>query len=321
MEHEMSVTLSTFEDALSFIADAQHKEILESVKFTGALTELKILVDGEKYKCSMTGELARGIWEYQEAIYKAASQVLYGVDDIRKLTSEQREEFNLNFKITEGSIEFKALIEKFIEKIGEGFTTMDDKSKIITMVLLAVVLSVGYGSTRVLEASEETKREEIKAELQISNEEEKTRQLQIFAKALTDNTNALRFSQATEDGTRAIMRSAPDASKISIGRINFDSQEINEVNQRAKKVKSTSEIVQEEFKVFGAETRHGSSTKYVLARPNGQEFPITVNHDDYAADDLNKLWNAAKNRTLIKLEVNLTMLKGSIRVAQISQFL
>ncbi len=317
----MTITLSTFEDALAFIAEAQDKDIIENVNFSGALTKLKIIIDGEKYKCSMTGELARGIWEYQESIYKAASQVLYGVDDIRKLTSEQRDAFNLNFKITEGSIDFTALIEKFIEKIGEGFNSMDSKSKVITIVLLTVVLSVGIGSTKVLEASEETKRVEIKATLQIAQEEEKTRQFEIFAKALNDNANAMRFSQATEDGTRALMRSAPDASKISIGRINFDSQEINEVNQRAKKVKPTAEIVQEDFMVFGAETRHGSSTKYVLSRKNGQEFPITVNHDDYSVDDLNKLWNAAKNRITIKLEVNLTMHKGNIRAAQISQFL
>jgi hypothetical protein len=317
----MTVTLSTFEEALQYIADAQDKEILENVKFSGALAELKIIVDGEKYKCSMTGELARGIWEYQESIYKAASQVLYGIEDIRKLTSEQREAFNLNFKIKEGSIDFTALLEKFIEKIVEGFSTMDDKSKIITIVMSVVVLSVGYGAPRVLEASEDTKRAEIVANVQIANEVEKTRQFEIFAKALSDNTNALRFSQATEDGTRALMKSAPDASKISIGRVNFNNQDITEVNQRAKKVKPTAEIVQEEFMVFGAETRHGSSTKYILSRVNGDEFPITVNHDDYTADDLNKLWNAAKTRTKIKLEVNLTMHKGNIRAAQIYQFL
>lgn len=298
----MTVTLSTFEEALQYIADAQDKEILENVKFSGALAQLKIIVDGEKYKCSMTGELARGIWEYQESIYKAASQVLYGIEDIRKLTSEQREAFNLNFKIKEGSIDFTALLEKFIEKIGEGFSTMDDKSKIITIVLSVVVLSVGYGAPRVLEASEDTKRAEIVANVQIANEAEKTRQFEIFSKALSDNTNALRFSQATEDGTRALMKSAPDASKISIGRVNFNNQDITEVNQRAKKVKPTAEIVQEEFMVFGAETRHGSSTKYILSRANGDEFPITVNHDDYTADDLNKLWNAAKTRTKLSLK-------------------
>lgn len=73
--------------------------------------------------------------------------------------------------------------------------------------------------------------------------------------------------------------------------------------------------------VFSAETRHGSSTKYTLSRASGEEFPITVNHDDYTADDLNKLWNAAKNRTKIKLEVNLTLHKGAVKAAQITQFL
>lgn len=317
----MAVTLYSFEDALSFIEDSKDKETVESVNFSGALAQLKIVVDGERYKCSMTGELARGIWEYQESIYKAASQVLYGVDDIRKLTTDQRDAFNLNFKVSEGSIDFTAVLEKFIEKIGEGFNAMDDKNKVITIVLLAVVLSVGYGSTRVLEANEETKREEIKAQLQISQEAEKTRQFEVFAKALNDNTAAMRFSQATEDGTRALMKSAPDASKISIGRVSFSSQEINEVNQRAKKVKPTADIVQEDFMVFSAETRHGSSTKYTLSRAGGEEFPITVNHDDYTADDLNKLWNAAKNRTKIKLEVNLTLHKGAVKAAQITQFL
>ena len=291
------VFLKSVSEALAFI-DRFHNEDCElaAVSFGGELTNFKIVIDGDRYKGTVPSELARSLWEFQEALYKAVAQVLYGTEDMRKLTAEQRTAFELVFRISEGSTDADAKIETFLERLADGLTNMSDTKKSITLVLIAVAMVTGYGAKTVIEGQSEAKVEQIKADTQIATEREKTRQFEVFAAAISQNEQAKRLAQATDEGTRAIMRGTPDASSLKVGRVQFTSGEINEVNQRAPKVKSEAIVVQEEFSIFGAETRHNSSTRYTLSRRDGTEFYVTVNHDDFQQADLDRLWVAARMR-------------------------
>lgn len=316
------VILKTVSDALALIEKCQDEEFaLTGLSFDGELARLNIVINGERYKGTVPSELARSLWDYQESLYKAVAQVLYGSEDMRKLTSEQRESFELVFRISEGSTDAEAKLSTFLERLADGLTNMSDRNKCITLVLIAVVMATGYGASTVIESQAAAKLEQIKADTQIASEQEKTRQFQVFAATLAQNDEAKRLAQAGDEGTRAIMRGAPDASSLKVGRVRFTSSEIHEVNQRAPKIKSDAKVIQEEFSIFGADTRHNSSTRYTLSRHDGTEFSVTVNHDDFQQADLDRLWAAARERKGIRLEVNLTLNRGVVRAAQIVQVL
>jgi hypothetical protein len=317
------IVLTTIEEALEFLDRYQDEAgPVPSVSVKGDLARLVIVVDGDRYKGTVPGDLARGIWEFQEGLYKAAAWAIYRADDIRKLTSEQRAAFELVFHVQEASTDLIAGVEKFFEKLAESLFNMSDTHKAITVVAIVAIVTTGWAAASVLESREATKREQIKADTDIASEAEKTRQFNVLAGIAQSSATVQRFARASEDGMRGIMRGAPDASRIEMGKAKFSSAEVQEVNTRAPKVKSTADVVQAEFRIFGTESRHDGSTRYVMAYPDGTlEFTVTVNHDEFAPDDLEKMWKAAKERKPIKLEVNLTMNRGAVKGAQIVQVL
>ena len=91
-----TIAINSLEDAIAFL---QANDDNAAYTLAGEFFQLKIKVDGARYHSSIPGELARGLWQFQEALYKAVAFSLHGVEDIRKLTAEQREDFEPMFPL------------------------------------------------------------------------------------------------------------------------------------------------------------------------------------------------------------------------------
>lgn len=253
-------------------------------------------------------------------MYRAAAFAIYGSDDIRKLTAEQRADFQLIFSVGEGSTDITALITGFLEKLAEGITSMDSVDKRKTIIAVAVILVLAWGGVSVVESAADVKKEEIKAQVAIQADQQETARLEAFSNFAARSQVASRFSKATEEGTRAIVKSAPDAKEIKVGKVRFDQDEIQEVNQRAAKERAEAKILDEDFVIVRMEFRD-ASTKIWLASATTGEFPVTVSDEEIDADSRKKVWEAAENRKKIKLEVNATVIRGQIRAAQLVKVL
>jgi hypothetical protein len=324
----MAFKIGSVEDALDALAEIQNTENFnEEIELIGDLEFIQIHVNGDKYHGTVPGEFARGLWEYQEAFYKAAAFALTGADDIRKLTTAQRETLEFVFTVSNGSSALTAPIKDFVKTLGDGFTAMDNKTKAIVLVALAILLCGGVLGWKALENSAAAKADEVKASMQaktqdvnaatqLNSDQERTKQFELIARIANQNKVVQKFSKASEDGTRAVIRSASDANEVRIGRVIYRRIDIEEVNQRAPKTASQATIVDAIYFVFGTESKLFDSTKYTLNGPDG-EFPVNVDHSELTADELNKLWDAAKTRTPIRLEVAITKNKGQIKAAQV----
>lgn len=313
--------LSSTEEVVTFLSSGAIEELsFDDIDISGELAQFTLKFDGKNYNSTVPSELARGLWEYQEEIYRAVAFALYGFDDIRKLTTEQRANFQLVFEVSEGSTALLASLTKFLEKLGEGITTMESKDKAKTIIAVALIMTLVWGATSVVEAQSTVKKEEIKAGLSVSQEQERTKQFQVITDLAKYNPVAERFSKASEEGAKAIIKGASDATKIKLGKVSFDKAEIQEVTQRATKEKATAQILTESFIVLGAEFREKTSTKFWLAK-EGAEFPVQIIDEDIDADSLKKLWEAARNRKPIELEVNVTIIRGKIKSGQVIKVL
>lgn len=315
------VVLSTVEEALQFLADIEDRAEVEEVSFSGELDRFRLTIDGERYHSSVPGELARGLWQFQEALYSAAAFALTGESDIRKLTSEQRSNFELVFEVKEGSSDFLASLGKFFEGLGEGFVNMDSKHKTVTLVLAAVIVAGGVTAWKALDTSAEVKKEEVKAQLAMQLEEQKTHQFELLARATAANPIAQKVEQAVTEGVKAVTRGAPDAEEVQIGRVNFDSEEIKEANRRAQKTPTTSRVIEENFRVFTVNVREPGVAKYVLAGVETGEFVASLEEASFSAEEIQRVLEAAQQRRDIRLEVLTTLRKGSIQGAKILQVL
>lgn len=313
------VVLSTIEQALAYLSEIQDRDEVEEVSFAGELASFRLTVDGDRYHSTVPGELARGLWQLQESLYSAAAFALTGESDIRRLSLEQRSNFELVFKVEEGSSEFWASLGNFLNGLGEGFAAMDSKHKAITLILSAVIIAGGVTAWKALDASAETKKAEVQATLNFQMEEQKTRQFEILARATEANPVAKKFDQAMSDGTKAVARGAADADEIKIGRTILDSDEIKESNRRAQRTPTTSSVIDEHFRVFTVNVREAGVAKYVLAGPETGEFVASLDEQSFTPDERQRVIDAAHNRRDIRLEVLTTVKKGTIQSAKILQ--
>ena len=308
-------TISTLDEALAFLASPDYDATIE---LTGALAQLHIEVDGARYHSTMPGELARGIWDLQEALYKAAAFALTGSDDIRRLSAPQRQQLELVFVVKDGSTDLLANLQGFFTALGEGFKTMDDRTKAKTLIAIAAIVTGYLWGDSLLEGYFTQQGRLLDAQTRQALDEGENERLKIVRDMIAEQRTVARFDEAMDAGARAIARGAQDASSLRIGPQQIDSAQIQYVNQRAARVPSTSVTVTESFAVFQADTHSHESTRYMLGRPDGSEFAVTVIHEAFSADDLEKLWTAARQRQRIELEVTITTNKdGVVRNAQI----
>jgi len=307
-------TISTLDEALAFLASPDYDATIE---LTGALVQLHIEVDGARYHSTMPGELARGIWDLQEALYKAAAFALTGSDDIRRLSAPQRQQLELVFVVKDGSTDLLASLQGFFTALGEGFKTMDDRTKAKTLIAIAAIVTGYLWGDSLLEGYFTQQGRLLDAQTRQALDEGENERLKIVRDMIAEQRTVARFDEAMDAGARAIARGAQDASSLRIGPQQIDSAQIQYVNQRAARVPSTSVTVTESFAVFQADTHSHESTRYMLGRPDGSEFAVTVIHEAFSADDLEKLWTAARQRQRIELEVTITTNKdGVVRNAQ-----
>lgn len=309
--------INTISEALEFLSlYAKDDENAPDVAIGGELAKFTAEVEGKNYNASIPAELARGLWELQDELYRAVAFALYGSDSLRKLSAEQKQDFQLVFQVTQGSTDLMAPLKAFFEKLGEGFGSMESKHKAVTLVAIAVIMASAWGAVHIVDSQAGAKKEEIKSQLELSKEKEKTAQFELIGKLTQENKVAARFSKATEEGTKAIIKGASDANQIKVGKVKFDRDEIQEVNQRATKERAEAKILNEDFSIIRIEFR-GGSTRLWLASKSAPEFPVTIIDDDFEEESLQKLWSAGHSRKTIKLEVNATVIRGQIRSAQI----
>lgn len=311
----MPLSLSTLDQALDYLAAP---EAAPWAALEGELSQLRIDVDGERYHSSIPGELSRGLWELQEALYKAAAFALTGSEDIRRLSAVQRQQLELVFAVSEGSTDLLANLQGFFDALGEGFKSMSDTHKAVVIVAIAVIVAGYLWGDTLLDGYYDQKGRLLEAQVQQQDEAAENERLRIVRDMIAQHPEVARFDQAMDSGARAIARGAQDASSLQIGPQKIDSAQIQYINQRAARVPSTSVTVVESFAVFQADTRSHESTKYMLGRQDGSEFAVTVLHDTLSADDQEKLWTAARQRQRIELEVTITTNKdGVVRSAQV----
>jgi hypothetical protein len=317
--------LNTIDDALTFLALHIDSAIgLDDIEFGGELTQFHAVIEGPNYHHTIPAGLARGLWEYQEALYRAVAFVLYGDNSFRRLTEEQKAQFELIFAVTEGSSDLVASLKEFFSKLGEGFQNMDSKHKMITMVAVVVIVAGAWGAAHISDsmsdvkkhettAEAETKSKQIAAETVATQEAAKTAQFQLISDITRRSEIANKFVKATEEGTRAIIKGASDATHISVGRNHFNRDDIVEVNQRAAKERAEARVLIDEFNVVRAETRAGGITRFWFVSQDGTEFSSVIIDEDFDSKGLNRIWDAVRQRSQLKLEVNVTFVRGQIK--------
>lgn len=317
-----AVQINSFEEALAYLQGNVRDDV--PVKLGGELAVFGASITGKNYHGTVPAGLARALWELQEELYRAVAFALYGGENYKRLTEEQKAQFELVFEVKEGSSELLASLEGFFVELGKGFKDMDSGHKMKTLVAIAALLTASWGyqsyadqQVKVAEIAAEAKEKEGMQAIVVGQQEAGAAQLRLLTEVVRADEVATRFSKAAENGARAVIKGASDADLIRINRATYNRDAIVEVNQRAAKEQAKAQIVTDVYRVVRGDARDGGVTRFWLLHQDGTEFSGIVVDEDFDAKGLNQLWEAFRGRGTLKLELNLTSVRGQIRNAAI----
>ena len=299
----MEKLINSVDELYEFI-DQNNAGNFTSIKFGDALTTLSIKYKGDNYNSSLTASAMEGIVDLQRALYKAGAQALYGVDSAAHLTQNDKEMLLLTFAINAGCTDISAKIDKLLEKIGEGFMTMESKHRLIAICIVTALLVAGYSASSIV--GENTK---------VHLEQEKTKQMELMLKS---HASLGKVRENIDIGFRQVIQGASDADEISIAKITFDKVAIASLSERAKRKPTSAEIIESSFKINSINTASADFLKFALKnQSNGIEFQATLESGSFEADEKTRLWMAASNNQQINLTISASRSSTGIKAASI----
>jgi len=244
------IQVNSVEEMLCLLESRQSLDF-SKIQLGEEFTTIRIEVDGEGYGAYIPGEQLRTLWELQESFYRLAAFALYGTTDIRKLSQEERQLFELKVVTENGCWLGKVGTKQFWEELAKKAIEKMDGRTIGVTILGCAALATGYWvydsqnhrievelQEKTKQMREETKR--VEEETKRVQQREETRRIAVLADALKAKDSV--FFDTMVGSTDAIVNALTErlakrgynASSIAVGRKTYDREAIAAMNSRAK---------------------------------------------------------------------------------------
>lgn len=299
--------LKTIEQAIALIQKHSLDDKVNAV-LEGELKTLSICIEGPGYHGQLTGELARGLVEFQDEIYRAARSAL--LEDRGRLSAAQKELFELSIEVADGSTLINIDAGNIAIGLSEAFQRMTPGELTVLSVAVATVLAGAWLGKNWLSEHYQTKREK-------TADEEETKRLTAVTEAMSrlvdSDSRISRFSSAASNGIREIALRATGATSVTVGPVTIDEDDLANLRKRAPR--TTSESLHEIglFRVYSIDGK-GALFKMTLGSASmGGEFDVEFEKSDFSNSEMSQLTGALTERREIRLEVQAVRMRDKIR--------
>ncbi|WP_234383516.1 hypothetical protein [Paracidovorax avenae] len=337
------INLATIEGALEYL-HSTHGSTEDIIRFGGELKTLEIEIEGPIFHGEITGELARGLAELQEELYRAARFAITGkIGRESRLTNEQKKQLELRIEVQKGC----TLIKVDAGEFGDGLlnvlsNTLNNMSSTeIQVLVVAVVLVLAAGwigkhytiehfkyKTKKAEQEATAKADSVRAEQQAKQittvTEAATDQVKIAADAQVRVVEQLaqviardrkieRFADATAAGITQVAARATDATSVRVGRVELDEDELANLRRRAPKAASETLHETGDFRILSAD---GSGNQFKLTLGGSAipgEFNVEYDRTEFPASEDQMIWDALRDQVEVKLEVKAEQIREKIK--------
>lgn len=319
-----TIELSSIEQAIAFIHGLDDPDYAEAkVSFNGELRTLEIEIEGPLFHGELTGELARGLAEFQDELYRAARFAITGKEGREsRLTIPQKEALELRIEVNKGCTLIKIDVGKFgdglLQILQDSVSSMTPLELTGFVVAVVAVLGVAWiGKTAVVEhfkektasaeGGQETERLKAAADAPV-------RVVEQLAAVINQDKRIERFAMATEKGLTEVAARATDATSVKMGRVELDDAALAALHRRSPK--SASENIHEigDFRILHV---NGSVSpfKLTLGGASMGEFDIEFDPAEFTPEQDDLIWDAARTRRMVRLEVKAIQLRDKIKGA------
>ncbi len=262
----------------------------------------------------------------QDALYRVVAELKYGSPDVRRLTEDDKLDFRIRVRVTEGSSNLLGGIAEAIERIG---TTAVDKlsaRQVVTLIAGSALLFGGGAifsdylehrkEVRVAELQSEERIKAIEA-LQFANEQQA-----LTARAVVDAMKGEggvheTAVKASEDANDALLKAASTEPQTVINGHHLTAAEARELRGSSRR-RTTSQYVTRQLRVTRIDTTDLADTKVIVEEMDSEESYSLTFADRLIQDrDIGKLYVSLRNRTPIWLKLELHQVGDETRSAEI----
>lgn len=281
------ITITSEEQAIALLESALRGEISEDetvvIKFDGWPT-FNLEVEGERYHSTVTTPLIKGLLEYQQALNRLFADTVYA-RGARALTEEDRANLELTFRVDEGCSDIEATLQETMNRLGEKMIEkMTGGQLVITVLGLALVASLYFGRQNELDhdatVAAENNRSALEQKLAGSNES--------IAKALQETNQAL----------ISIVKSTPDATRVTAGNAEFDRDQIYQLSQK-ERGPTTPTRIDGNYYVMSIKTAPDKWRLDVIKAGTDDIIKIDLFKGQHAADGIDEVMASFINETPI----------------------
>ncbi|MBV4530980.1 hypothetical protein HU719_006120 [Pseudomonas sp. SWRI107] len=286
----------TFLRALDQIGD-----LGESIPIFRGWPKFHVKVEGDRYNGTLTPKLMAGLIEFQDQMLRAYAEIRYGTPSLAKLSPGERTELEIVFQITQGSTNGQGLLDEVLNKIIAALP-MNKMSggNVTALLIIAVLCFAGY---MVFSGWNQSDLEKAKL---ASAERDSQAQAALVAK-LADALASQRLPQEAvalkdraDEGYRAIVAGAPDATSIDIQGEHFNADELEKIRAQESLPKTRQERREDVY--IEMVRRHRDYLSLTLRLP-GQDytFPGRVDLSKFDQQNVNRLFDALRDSSPIRL--------------------
>lgn len=318
---QVTKSISSFTEALAFIdRKVDDGETVPKIIFDGQLKTLTIEIEGPTFKGELTGEVARGLAEFQDEIYRSIRYALSEHEgrDVR-LTSQQKDAVELKIEVKKGC----TLVNIDLGNLGNGIVGVLNNMTAaeVTTLTVSVVTILAFGwvggkyvvehfksKTAIAEDAGEVKRLEAAVDANVKIVEKLT-------EVIGRDKRVERFAEAAATGMREIASNATGATSVKIGQVELDEDELMAMRRRAPRSKSEQIKETGDFRILHVD---GTTSPFKLTISGAVidgEFTVEFDESDFDKTQTDAVWNAVRTRSTVELSVTAVQIKGKTKGA------
>ncbi|MDT8448441.1 MAG: hypothetical protein RRB13_16235 [bacterium] len=286
---------------------------------------IQIDLKGKKFHQSMNPATMRAMLDLQSSIYRACCLSLHGSSDIRILSKEEKELFEIQVKVSKGSsilgVDFQPIAENLFKTIG---ASVDPNIAVLGIIATAVIWAGHSAYKKYLENKKEIRLKELDKETEVERlkasrfaSEEETKRAKIIANLASKHAILEEIVEAGEDSHRALLHAGASAKTATIQGAELKENIAGEL-VKASRRKSEEVRLDGKYRILRVDSRQPADFKVrVMDTSTEEEFEAILQDDSLLSETRELIRDAEWGKKPVILSINAKSIEGEIRNAVI----
>ena len=281
---------------------------------------LRLEYKGEKFKGTITPDIAKALVELQEAMERVYMQAVHGTTSRVGLDQSEKRALELVATVEEGSSLIDVNLGNFAEKLAaEMVGKMSSTEIIIAVIGVSVVFTAGWAWKSHLKNRSEEKQLQLENESRLQLSQQETERLRIVTDAMRRSPVVQTADKLVEEPRNAFIKSATEADTFTIqGGVSITGEEARQI-YRAARISSQEVQLNGAYFIEGFQwTSDGETARVNLHnKDDGKKFMADLSVNALSADQKTRFKDSTFDRLEVYLSINGTVLHDKVTSARI----